>query len=179
VNGRILIVEDEKVVAMDIRTMLKSLGYDVPGIVSSSEKALKKVEETKPDLVLMDIMLGEKRDGIEIAQEIRDRFKIPVVYLTAYADDDTIQRAKKTNPHGYILKPFDEKELSTSIEIALYKSGIERKIREETENALATIIGGTELMLEEGFQRHDRETLDKVRLIRNAANIIAQIIEKL
>ena len=101
------------------------------------------------------------------------------MYLTAYADDDTIQRAKKTNPHGYILKPFDEKELSTSIEIALYKSGIERKIREETENALATIIGGTELMLEEGFQRHDRETLDKVRLIRNAANIIAQIIEKL
>jgi len=178
-NSRILVVEDEKIVAIDIKNMLKSLGYNVPAIVSSGSEAMKKIEETKPDLVLMDIKLNEDMDGVEAADKIRSRFQIPVVYLTAYADEDTIQRAKTTSPYGYILKPFEEKELSTIIEIALHKSNIERELREETENALATIIGGAELILDEGPQRHDQQTLRRVELIRKAALIIKETIEKL
>lgn len=104
---------------------------------------------------------------------------IPVVYVTALADEKTLERAKITAPYGYILKPFEEKELYTTIEIAIYKHQIERKIIEETENSLATIIGGAELILEEGPEKHDEETLRRVELIRNAACMISETIERL
>ena len=178
-NAKILIVEDEKIVAMDIKHKLESFGYMVPAPVSSGKQAIAKLEAIKPDLVLMDVKLGTGIDGIEAAEIIRNRFDIPVIYLTAYADEDTLNRAKATAPYGYILKPFQDRELHTSIEIAITKHKIEKEIRDETENALATIIGGAELILEEGLQKHDRETIDKIKLIRNAANVIKETIEKL
>ena len=95
---KILIVEDEEIVAIDIKDMLTDLGYEAVGIANSKEEALKEVEKTMPDLVLMDIMLGEKDNGVETAEEMRSRFKIPVIYLTAYADDATLERAKVTAP---------------------------------------------------------------------------------
>jgi CheY-like chemotaxis protein len=176
---RILVVEDEKIVAMDVKNMLENLGYTVPAIASSGGEALQKIEEIKPDIVLMDIMLDDHMDGVETTHEIRSRFAIPVVYVTAYADENTLERAKTTAPYGYILKPFEEKELHTTIQIALYKHELEKKIREETENSLATIIGGAELILEEGPQKHDPETLRRVELIRKAAYMINETIEKL
>ena len=138
-NAQILVVEDEGIIAKDIQNILKSLGYAVPAIASSGEGAIKKAAETFPDLVLMDIVLEGHMDGVEAAEQIRDRFDIPVVYLTAYADNKTLQRAKITEPYGYILKPFSERELHTTIEIALYKHQIERKLK-ESEQWLATTL---------------------------------------
>jgi CheY-like chemotaxis protein len=129
-EGRILIVEDEHIVAMGIKKMVKSLGYTVTGVASSGEDAISKAESTFPDVVLMDIMLKGDMDGVEAAGEIRERFDIPVVYLTAYSDNKILERAKKTEPFGYIVKPFDEKDLHSSIEIALHRH---RKEKEKTE----------------------------------------------
>jgi two-component system cell cycle sensor histidine kinase/response regulator CckA len=136
---RILVVEDESVVAKDIQWSLKSLGYSICAWASSGEEALEKVEALKPDLVLMDIVLKGGVDGVEAAERIRTNFDIPVVYLTAYADEHTLQRAKVTEPFGYILKPFEERELHTTIEVALYKHKMERRIK-ESQHWLATTL---------------------------------------
>ncbi len=121
VKGTLLIVEDEKIIAKDIANILKKFGYVVPAIVSSGEEAIRKLEESPVDLVLMDIVLKGNLDGVEAAKQIYDRFKIPVVHLTAYADDETLDRVKETQAYGYIIKPFKERELYTAIEIALHR----------------------------------------------------------
>lgn len=120
-EAKILVVEDENIVALEIKKRLQKLGYIVPSVASTGEDAISKVEGILPDLVLMDIMLKGEIDGIDAAGEIRKRFNIPVVYLTAYSDEETLQRAKLTEPYGYILKPFEENDLRTTIEIALYR----------------------------------------------------------
>ncbi len=129
-DGRILVVEDEHIVAMGIKKMLKSLGYQVTGIASTGEDAINKAESTFPDLVLMDIMLKGDLDGIEAAGEIIKRFDLPVVYLSAYSDSKLLDRAKQTGPSGYIVKPFEEKDLHSSIEMALQKHAVETKNQE-------------------------------------------------
>ncbi|MBU4077034.1 MAG: response regulator [Euryarchaeota archaeon] len=133
VQTRILVVEDEVIVADDIRRSLQNLGYDVTSIASSGEIAIKNVEENTPDLVLMDIMLQGKMDGIEAASQIKSRFGIPVVYLTAYSDEKIMERAKITEPFGYLIKPFRDREVQINIEIALYKNKIERELKESRE----------------------------------------------
>ncbi len=130
----ILIVEDDRIVAEDTKITLKKLGFGVSGIVPSGEEVLKKVETEPPDLVLMDIELEGKMDGIEAAARIRDRFNIPVVYVTGYADEDVLERAKVTEPFGYIVKPFEDRELNSAIEIALYKHKMESKLKENEKN---------------------------------------------
>ncbi|WP_318728245.1 ATP-binding protein [Roseofilum sp. Guam] len=122
---KILVVEDERIIAMDIRNSLQRMGYAVVGIVSSGEKALEKVPEVKPDLVLMDIVLKGEMDGIEAGKKIIHNFKIPVVYLTSHTDPKTLERAKKTNPFGYIVKPFEERDLNTTLDIALARAQVE------------------------------------------------------
>ena len=131
VARRILIVEDQRLVAADIENTLKKLGYLVVGSVSSAEDAISKSEELRPELVLMDVRLRGKMDGIQAAEIIRDRFGLPVVYLTAYADEETILRAKKTTPFGYLVKPFNERELRATIEIAFYSHQMERTLADE------------------------------------------------
>ncbi len=141
-NAQVLVVEDASIIAKDIQDMLRRLGYAVSAVASSGEEAVQKAAETHPDLVLMDIVLKGDMDGVEAAQQIRDRFHIPVVYLTAYADEDTLQRAKITEPFGLILKPFEERELHAAIEMALYKHKAEEereRLIRELENALAEI----------------------------------------
>ncbi len=130
---RIMVVEDEGIVAIDIKNTLERLGYEVSCLASSCQEAIEGAEASRPDLVLMDIRLDGDVDGIETAAMIRSRFDVPVIYLTAYADDDTLERAKSTQPFGYLLKPMNERELQTSIEIALYKHEMERKLRESEE----------------------------------------------
>jgi len=129
-GARILVVEDEGIISEDIQDTLKRLGYDVCAIASSGEQAISKAQKTHPDLVLMDIVLEGDMDGIEATREIRARFNIPVIYLSAYSDDSTVQRAKITEPNGYILKPFEERDLRTTIEMALYKHKMERRLKE-------------------------------------------------
>jgi len=132
-KAKLLVVEDEEIVAFDIENTLKDLGYEVPSVVSSKEEALAATAAIQPDLVLMDIRLKGSWDGIEAAQEIRQRFNIPVIYLTAYADTRTLEQAKITEPFGYILKPFEERELQTAIEMALSRYQSEERMRQALE----------------------------------------------
>ena len=129
-KAHILIVEDDWIVAEDTKITLKKLGFGLSGIVTSGEESLKKVEAEPPDLVLMDIKLEGEMGGIEAAARIRDRFNIPVVYVTGYADEDVLERAKVTEPFAYIVKPFEDRELNSVIEIALYKHKMETKLKE-------------------------------------------------
>jgi signal transduction histidine kinase len=124
---KILIVEDEAIVAEDIATSLEKLGYTIVDIISSGHDAIAAATQLQPDLVLMDIMLQGDMDGIQAAQYIHDQLQIPIVYLTANADDTTFERANQTSPFGYILKPFKDKELRAAIEIALSKHQLEMK----------------------------------------------------
>jgi PAS domain S-box-containing protein len=129
-SARILIVEDEGIVAKDIQHRLEDLGYTVIGFASSGEEAIQKTEAAQPDLVLMDIVLKGDMDGVKAAEEIRNRFDVPVVYLTAYANEYTFGRAIMTEPHGYIVKPFRDIELLTTINMALHKHKAERNLKE-------------------------------------------------
>ncbi len=126
----ILIVEDEGIVADEIRSRLKNLDYKVVGIADKGLDAIERAREKNPDLVLMDIRLKGEMDGVEAAEVIRTEFDIPVVYLTAYTDEATLRRAKITQPFGYLIKPFEERELRTTIEISLYNHMMERRLAE-------------------------------------------------
>jgi signal transduction histidine kinase len=200
---QILIVEDERIVAEDIKMSLKRLGYSVPGTATSGEEAVKKAEAIQPDLVLMDIVLEGEMDGIEAASAISSRFDIPVVYLTAYADKKMLERAKVTEPFGYILKPFEDKELRSIMEIALYKHSMEMKLKKtqqeliqseklaalgrfssgiahEIKNPLGIILGGSEF-LEMKLSRVDSDVktaIDKIKESTFRANTIVQDLLK-
>lgn len=137
--SRVLVVEDESIVAMDIQNRLRHLGYDVPAVALSGEDGVEKAMALNPDLVLMDIMLKGKMDGIAAAERIQERLHIPVIYLTAHSDKDTLERVKITEPYGYLIKPFEERELHTAIEIAIYKHQMERKLK-ESERWLSTTL---------------------------------------
>jgi CheY-like chemotaxis protein len=115
----ILIVEDERIVAKDLQQTLSGMGYDAFGIASSSEEALARAAEKRPDIVLIDIRIKGERDGIETAQDLRNQFGVSIVYLTAHADEVTIERAKKTSPDGYLIKPVKARDLKETIEIAV------------------------------------------------------------
>jgi two-component system response regulator LytT len=128
---KVLIVEDESIVAKDIQQSLEKLGYDVIGTSPTGENAVTLALEKHPDAVLMDIMLKGEKTGVEAADEIRSKLDIPVIYLTAYADEKTLSKAKVTEPYGYIIKPFKEVDLHTTIEMALYKHGKESEVRKE------------------------------------------------
>jgi len=118
-NAKILVVEDEGIVSIDIRNMLKNLGYTIAGVAFLGEEAVQKAESTQPDLVLMDIGLKGDIDGIEAAKTIHDRFHIPVVFLTGFADENTLTKAKEADPSGFIIKPIKEEELLATIKRAL------------------------------------------------------------
>ena len=136
-ESRILIVEDENIVSKDIQARLRSMGYAVCGAVATGEEAVAMAGEQRPDLVLMDIMLRGEMSGTEAAEQIHQQVDIPIVYLTAYSDAETLGRAKVTQPYGYVLKPFDDRDLQAAIEMALYRAGMERKLK-EAEEALET-----------------------------------------
>jgi CheY-like chemotaxis protein len=120
-DKRILIVEDETIVAMTLEDALQGMGYSVAGTVSTAEDAIKMAGEARPDLILMDIRIQGEKDGIAAAEMINSLYHIPIVYLTAHSDDKTLERAVKTQPYGFLIKPFRERELHSTIEIALYK----------------------------------------------------------
>ncbi|WP_088284220.1 PAS domain S-box protein [Ideonella sp. A 288] len=126
----ILIVEDEAIVALDLRLQLQDLGYDVVGVAASGEEAIAAVDTLVPQLILMDVRLQGKVDGIEAAHCIRKRHDIPLIFLTSHSDNDTVQRAAHTAPYGYLTKPYQVKELRAGIEVALTKARMERQLRE-------------------------------------------------
>jgi PAS domain S-box-containing protein len=137
----ILVVEDERIVAAGLKHELEDFGYEVSGVASTADDAVEQAVREKPDLVLMDIHLGGERDGVDAAREIRARCGIPVVYLSAFADPETVARTGATEAYGYLLKPYEERELQTTIEVALAKHQSERRLA-ETERWLAAVLAG-------------------------------------
>jgi PAS domain S-box-containing protein len=135
----ILVVEDEKIIAKGIEKRLKGLGYAVAASASTGEEAIQKAVQHRPDLILMDIHLGGGMDGVETARLIRSQMDVPVVYLTAHSDIATLQRAKLTAPFGYVLKPYEDKDLQTAIEIGLYKHQMEQQLRDHEQWLAATL----------------------------------------
>jgi two-component system, cell cycle sensor histidine kinase and response regulator CckA len=139
VKKRILIVEDERIIAEDISRILKSFDYEIAEVVPSGEQALKAADSLKPDLVLMYIMLSTEMSGVEAAYKIHDEFSIPIIFLTAYADDGTISKATMADPFGYVLKPFEERELHATIQMAFYKDSLNKKLK-ESEKKYRTLV---------------------------------------
>ncbi|MDM8519921.1 response regulator [Anaerolineales bacterium HSG6] len=204
---KIMIVEDEAIVALTIERKLEIFGYEVLARVDTGEEAVQQVGEIQPDLLLMDIMLAGEMDGVETAAQIRTRFDIPVIYLTAYADEKTLQRAKVTEPFGYLLKPFEDRELHTTIEMALYKHRMERRLKERTfeleesltilqernreldafahtvahdlQNPLATMIGFAEVLEEDTTIISAQERQEYLGLIARNGHKMSTIIKSL
>lgn len=129
-KAKILVVEDEKIIAKDIESTLKRIGHETAGSVAKGEEALTAAEKLHPDLILMDITLKGRMDGIEAAGIIHKNYNIPVVYITAHQDEATIEKTKDTNPYGYITKPLDDRDLSTAINSAMYRRDVELKLKD-------------------------------------------------
>lgn len=202
---KILVVEDEVIVAEDIAGRLKKLGYVVTATVSSGEEAIQKATENPPDLVLMDIVLKGEMDGVTAAEKIRTHRNVPTVFLTAYADDKTLQRAKLTDPFGYIIKPFQQNDLRVGIEIALHRHEIETKMREalktseavresmeekshrqnqyismaahELRNPLNAILISAELLKLDRTRSSDESQVRTLRLVHSATQKMNQLID--
>ena len=160
---KVMVVEDQGIVANDVRMRLTKIGYEVTGVCLSGEEALAHITTNTPDIILMDIMLGEGIDGIETSGRIRETRDTPIIFLTAYEDEGTLARAKKVNPSGYILKPFDERDLRTAIEIALNNYRMEAKLREserrfrvlaqEISDAVTVYAGNTLVWANDAFEK--------------------------
>jgi signal transduction histidine kinase/DNA-binding NarL/FixJ family response regulator len=164
---RILIVEDQRIVAADLEATLERLGYAVVGTASTGEDAVRQAEVSRPALALMDIRLRGGMDGIEVASVLGERFDIPVVYLTAYADEETIQRARATSPFGYLVKPFNERELRGAIEVALYKHAQERRLRARE----------LRLARQQARRRAAEESTARVRLLAEASGLLGSSLD--
>jgi putative nucleotidyltransferase with HDIG domain len=165
---KILIVEDERIIAEDIRKCVLNCDYDVIGIVPTGQDTLLKIEEQKPDLILMDIMLEGKLDGIETAEKIISKHDIPVIYITANADDTILARAKKTNPYGYLVKPFEEIDLNAALEIAFYKYNADKELTRSEKRFRKLIQENTDVII----------VIDKKRIIQFINNAGEMLFEK-
>lgn len=139
----VLVVEDESIVSKDLQHSLTKLGYNVVGAASNGEKAIELAGLKNPNIILMDIMLKGDMNGIEAAEKIKELYSVPIVFLTAYSDESTLSKAKITEPYGYILKPFKEIDLHTTIEMAVYKHGKEQEIVKER-NLLYSLVENKE-----------------------------------
>ncbi|MBN2295020.1 MAG: sigma 54-interacting transcriptional regulator, partial [Pirellulales bacterium] len=161
-STKILIVEDEQIVAVDLESVLQRLGYRVVGMAARGEEACRMVAESAPDLVLMDIRIDGPMDGIDTARKIHQTNDVPVVFLTAYTDDETLDRAKDIEPYGYLVKPFAERDLQATIEVALHKGAVDRRLRESHRNLQAILDA----------QRHGTIMLDADSRVRFASRTI-------
>jgi len=144
-KARNLVVEDERLVALALEQCLKAIGHEVAALVTTGQEAVRKALELEPDLVLMDIRLKGEVDGIEAAVRIHGNFGTPIVYLTAYSDDNTLERARAAQPYGYVLKPFEEKSLKSAVAMALYTASVnarELRTRERLARILADLAEG-------------------------------------
>ncbi|MEM7580563.1 MAG: ATP-binding protein [Mastigocoleus sp.] len=204
---KILIVEDEQIIAEDIRETLEDIGYQVVGTVSTGEDAIPLAASSRPHLVLMDILLAGEMDGIEASKHIQSHFNIPVVYLTANADKVTLKRVKETHPFGYVLKPFDDKILATTIDIALSRHEVEVEMRKsliisqnekqevecqmqhksqymnmaahELRNPIAAIKLGAEILKCYGSNMPVEKVQKHIQRIESATDSLNQILEEM
>ncbi|MCW5889538.1 MAG: response regulator [bacterium] len=178
-SGRLLVVEDEGITAIDTGDLLRGLGYEIAGVAYSGEDAIRRADELRPDLVLMDIRLRGAMDGVAAARAIHTRFGIPVVFATAYADDATLARARLAEPFGYVLKPFHERELRSTVEVALFKHRMERQradvlamLSHDIRNPLGVILAYSEMLAEELARGPGPQAEDLVRRVTATARAI-------
>ncbi len=137
---KILLVEDELIIAADMEYMLEKMGYTITGTAMDATEALELLAANKPDLILMDINLGGKKDGVMLAEEINEKYQVPFIYTTSHTDATTIERAKKTNPVNYLIKPFKQEQLYTAIEIAMFNIAKKPENKHEAEDEEGLII---------------------------------------
>ena len=142
-RAKILVVEDEFLTNTDIKNSLVGQGYEVPGVADTGADAIRMAGELRPDLVLMDITLKGKMTGIEAAEEIHKLYGIPVVFLTAHSDDATVEKALKTEPFGYLVKPLEERTLKSTIQMALYKHEMDEKLR-QSDQTITILLDATD-----------------------------------
>ena len=140
--SKILVVDDEAIITMQLEERLHAMGYTVAGMAASGEDAIEKARRLSPDLILMDIVMPGALNGIEAAQVIIGELDIPVVFVTSYADDAIIEKAKQVRPYGYIVKPFNELEIKAAIEVALFRKAAEREMKKMAEAAPAQVPHG-------------------------------------
>jgi PAS domain S-box-containing protein len=145
-KARILVVEDEFITATDLQSKLQDMGYDVPVVVDTGEYAVKAAGEQMPDLVLMDIHLKEKMTGIEAAEQIHEKFGIPIIFLTGQSDEATVERAKVSAPFGYLIKPVDDRALKISINMALYKHALDESLKKQEQTIIALLNATTDAL---------------------------------
>lgn len=162
-TARILVVEDESIVSRDIQNTLKKLGYEIAGSATNYEKAIELANSENPDLILMDIMLKGDKSGVEAAETINETLNIPIIFLTAYADESTLSRAKTTLPFGYILKPFKEIDLRSGIEMAIYKHAKEKEIKTERD-LLYSLAEGKEPTVSDAIFVKSNSKLVKIKI---------------
>jgi len=146
-NGRVLIVEDEPIVALDLQQEIEDFGCEVVGLAESADEALAAVEENRPDLAMMDIRITGSMDGIETARLLRDTYGVPVIFLTSYSDDTTVHRAVREMPYGYLTKPFQTRELKATLEVALHKAEVDTGLRTTHRRMAATVNSMTGALL--------------------------------
>lgn len=179
-SAQVLVVEDEGIIAADIQDRLTSLGYDVPATVASGEEALQKIPVLTPDIVLMDIVLQGQMDGVEAAAAIRQQFEIPVIFLTAHADESTVQRAKLTEPFAYIIKPFEERELHTALEMALHRHKMERERAKrcaDEHERLERTLGETVKVLSKILSVADPQSYEFGQKVRDYMQLCAEALK--
>jgi signal transduction histidine kinase len=162
-EAKILVVEDERIVALHLKQQLVRLGYQVAAVVASGDRALQQVAESQPDVVLMDIHIEGGMDGIETAKLIPPELRIPVIYLTAYSDEDTLRRARDTTPYGYLLKPFTERELHATIQMVLARRSADRAVQ-ENEQRLGRLVAERTADLVSANRQLEEQAAERLRV---------------
>jgi EAL domain-containing protein (putative c-di-GMP-specific phosphodiesterase class I)/DNA-binding NarL/FixJ family response regulator len=175
---KIMIVEDELIVAENLAQNLQRLGYQVSAVVDSGEDAIQTALAIHPDIVLMDIMLLGEIDGIEAASQIYLQLKIPVIYMTAYADQNILERAKKTEPYGYLVKPFKPQDIQTTIEIAFYRYQVEKKIALYHKSKLNELQDRLRLLIREQQESREKNVMQSLPLNSDLATDLQDAIER-
>jgi signal transduction histidine kinase len=174
--SRVLLVEDERIVALNLRRQLAKLGYTVAAVAASGEEALRQIEAQRPDVVLMDIRIEGPFDGIETTARISPELMVPVIYLTAHAEDATLERARATKPSGYLVKPFSERELHATIQMALARRAVDMMARENEQRLNQLVAARTaELQVQIERRRKTEETLERAQRLKAIGELTSGI----
>ncbi|WP_298224471.1 response regulator [Flavobacterium sp.] len=168
---KILIVEDELIIAEDVRQMLTKMNYEIVGNAMDYEEAISMLDNTNPDLILLDVNLNCKKDGIDLAQEINQKYKVPFIYTTSYSDSHTLDRAKATNPVNYLVKPFKEEQLFTAIEMALYKIAASTQTTSSEANNSEALVIKDALFLKDKF-KYTKLQINDILWIKSDGNYL-------
>ena len=182
-SGKLLIVEDEPIVAIDLRDEVQEFGFEVTGLAESADAALMSVEEDKPDMVLMDISIDGSMDGIQAARVLRNLYAVPVVFLTSFSDSETISRATREAPYGYLTKPFKSRDLQAMLRTAMFKAVRDAAVSQSHQAMTQTLQGAHEALVmilangEVEFMNRSAEELTGLSMLRARGMLISEVVD--